>query len=127
MINLIKQSNNTQEVRFNNKILGHFIMQEDGYYLFFSLDNFGGWDGYSLKQIANKLDGVNNTFDKEIDLYFDELRHDFKERAKVEYRKVLNETGFFFEWYPQLFGEYKKDKAEWLNIFKEMEESINKF
>lgn len=74
MINLIKQSNSTQEVRFNNKILGYFVMQEDGYYLFFSLDNSGGWSSYSLKLVADKLDEVNNAFEKELDLYIDELQ-----------------------------------------------------
>lgn len=68
---------------------------------------------------------MKNELDKEIDLHFDKLQHDFEDQARVEYRKVLNQTGFFFEWYPQLTGEWEKDKEEWFDIFKEMEENRN--
>jgi hypothetical protein len=40
--------------------------------------------------------------------------------AKKEYKAVLNTTGIFFEFYPQLSGNWEKDKYQWLDIYREM-------
>lgn len=119
-ITLEKLNNSNQEVRFNNKLLGHFIMQEDGYYMFFCLEDNGGWSSYSLKLIADKLDEVNKEFNDEVNEYFDLLRRNEEQQAKVEYKKLLNESGMFFEFYPHLTGVWKDDKLEWFNIYKEL-------
>lgn len=66
-----------------------------------------------------KLEKVNKPFDDEVTEYF---RRDFEDRGRVEYRQLLNESGMFYEFYPQLTGEYGKDKEQWLIIFKELEE-----
>lgn len=50
------------------------------------------------------------------------MKKDFEERARVEYRQLLNESGMFFEFYPKLIGEWKKDKEEWFIEFKKLEE-----
>lgn len=37
--------------------------------------------------------------------------------SKVEYDKLLK-SGMFWEFYPELTGDYDKDKLEWKKIFK---------
>ena len=97
------------------KEIGSFQLDSDGfYYLWFKDDVSGCWNAYTLKAIADKLDEVNKPFKETVDEYFDQERRDFKEQARVEYRKLLNESGMFFEWYPRLTGDWKKDKEEWL-------------
>lgn len=71
MLNLIKQDNNIQEVRFNEKTLGHFIMQEDGYYIFCTQNSPEGWSSYALKLVADKLDEVNKPYDDSVKEYFE--------------------------------------------------------
>ena len=121
MINLEKLNSGTQEVKFNQKTLGHFIMQDDGYYVFCAQNSLEGWSSYSLKLVAKELDKINSAFEQEVNNYFDEQRRDMEERARVEYRKLLNESGMFFEFYPHLTGDWKKDKLEWFDIYKELE------
>lgn len=54
--------------------------------------------------------------------YFDQEKKDREKRARVEYRKLLNETGMFFEFYPQLTGNWEKDKLEWFVIYVDLED-----
>lgn len=116
---LEKVENGYKVLTDTNKQIGYFILDIDGsYYLRFE-EVAGYWTSYSLIAIAKLLDEVNKPFDNEVADYF---RRDFEERARVEYRQLLNESGMFFEFYPKLTGEWKKDKEEWFREFKKLEE-----
>jgi len=56
---------------FNKIYLGDVIQDEGGFYNFiFSNDNQGLWTSYSLRLIAEKLDGLNKEWNDEITEYF---------------------------------------------------------
>lgn len=105
----------------NNKEIGSFQLDIDGSYYFWDNSELAGcWTAQNLKEIARLLDEVNKPFD-------DQEKKDFEERARVEYRKLLNESGMFWEFYPQLSGEYKKDKKEWLIEYQKLEDLRSNF
>jgi len=107
----------------NNKYLGTFELDVDGYFHYWKDKSLSGsWSSYQLRAIADKLDEINKSYEDIIDGYFDQERRDFEERARVEYRKLLNESGMFFEFYPHLTGDWEKDKLEWFDIYKELED-----
>lgn len=107
----------------NNKYLGTFELDVDGYFHYWQDKSLNGaWDAYILRAIADKLDEVNKPYKEAVDEYFEQAQRDFEQRARVEYRKLLNESGMFFEFYPQLTGEYKKDKEQWLVEYIKLED-----
>jgi len=104
----------------SGKLIGTFVLDVDGSYYWWQADGLNGaWTSQTLKEITTLLDEVNKPFDDEVNDYF---RKDFEERARVEYRQLLNESGMFYEFYPKLSGEWKKDKQEWFKEFKQLEE-----
>ena len=106
----------------NNKEVGSFQLDSDGSYYFWINDEASGcWTAQNLKEIAELLDEVNKSFDKEVDEYFDLLRRNKEDAARIEYRKLLN-NGMFFEFYPNLTGNWKEDKLEWFDEYKKLEE-----
>ena len=122
-IRLEKVKNNNFFVYWNNNTLvGTFEMNCDGYYYFWANDSPGSWSSYALRLVADKLDEINKPFKEVVDEYFDQERKDFEERARIEYRKLLNETGMFWEWYPQLTGDWNKDKLDWFVEYSKLEE-----
>lgn len=51
----------------NNHCLGDLCKLEDGYYQFFPSDTLGGcWSAYILREIADKLDELNDQLDQEV-------------------------------------------------------------
>ncbi len=44
-----------------------------------------------------------------------------EEKAKKEYLEILN-SGMFWEWYPDLTGDYNKDELEWGKIYNKIVE-----
>lgn len=104
-----------------NKFLGTFELDESGFYNFWCSGREGSWSSHSLRLIADKLDDINKPFEEELKKYFDQEARDFEERAHVKYRKLLNESGMFFEFYPKLTGEWSKDKEQWLIEYKNLE------
>ena len=103
----------------NNQRLGNFELDIDGSFYFWQNEKSTSfWTAWVLRAIADELDLLNKPFDKELELYF---KADFEERARVEYRKMLNELGMFFEFYPLLTGQWQKDKLEWFKIYEEIE------
>ena len=56
----LKKIDNIYEVLVNgsNKLIGHFIMSDDGFYSFSSLGD-GLWSDYALIEIGNKLKELN--------------------------------------------------------------------
>lgn len=63
----------------NNKYLGTFELDVDGFWHFWNTDYIAGsWSSHSLRAVADKLDEINKPFEKELELYFG------KETAKVK-------------------------------------------
>lgn len=104
----------------NGKEVGNLQLDIDGSYYFWETSKLTGcWTAHTLREIATLLDEVNKPHNEEV---VDHFRKDFEERARVEYRQLLNESGMFFEFYPKLTGDWKKDKEEWFIKFKKLEE-----
>ena len=120
-IKLEKASKFVHNVKVNNTKIGTFELDESGFYSFW-YNNAGSWSSYSLRLIADKLDEINKPYKEVVDEYFDQERRDREGRARVEYRKLLNESGMFFEFYPHLTGDWKKDKLEWFIIHADLED-----
>lgn len=75
MIALSKITDNKYQVIFseNNKFLGMFERDIDGYF-YFSEDSRskGFWSSYVLREIADKLDEINRDWDEQIKKLEDE-------------------------------------------------------
>jgi hypothetical protein len=72
----IEQKDNIYEVvvESNNKIIGHFILDVDGYYYFApnGLNEGGVWSDYILLEIGTKLKAINKPWNNQINEYFKE-------------------------------------------------------
>lgn len=55
----------------NQKLLGYFRLDIDGYYYFEDMPNSGNWSSYALRQIADKLDEINKPYDDKVNEYFE--------------------------------------------------------
>lgn len=94
--------------------IGSFQLDSNGCYYFWENSELTGcWEAHNLRKVADLLDEVNKPYKESVDKYFDQERRDFEERARVEYRKLLNESGMFWEFYPTLTGNWKEDKEQW--------------
>lgn len=59
MINLEYVIDGVYLVYFNKKKLGEFIVQDDGFFGFYTNEPSGYWSSHSLRLIADKLDELN--------------------------------------------------------------------
>lgn len=69
-MNVIYQQINQQKyiVRTNNgKFIGEFIMDVDGYFYFWSENNLGAWPSYLLRDIADKMDELNKSWNEQVE------------------------------------------------------------
>jgi hypothetical protein len=58
-------------VMFNNRIIGYFIMDLDGYYYFdYDADTNGLWTSHSLRMVADLLEEINKPHEDKINEYF---------------------------------------------------------
>ena len=115
MVRTEKITEQKYEVYFNSVFLGTFELDIHGF-SYLRNNNFTGSEtSYSLRIVADALDKLNKPFEDGFTRYFED-------KAKAEYNQVLKETGMFYEWYPQLTGDYETDKVEWLKIYKEIED-----
>jgi len=66
-------------VESNNKLLGEFILNIDGFYYFSILDTpvNGLWSDYVLAEIADKLKKLNHDWKYHVDKYFSEENEDW--------------------------------------------------
>jgi hypothetical protein len=55
----------------NDKQIGNFVKDVDGYYYFDTLYNGGLWDATILRSIADALDELNKPWNDEIKAYFE--------------------------------------------------------
>jgi hypothetical protein len=69
-MNVIYQQINQQKyiVRTNNgKFIGEFIRDVDGYFYFWAENNLGAWPSYLLRDIADKMDEINQLWDEQLE------------------------------------------------------------
>ena len=66
MIHLSYVTNGVYLVYFNTKVIGKFIMQDDGYYGYYTTETSGYWSSYALRGIADALDDLNREWDESI-------------------------------------------------------------
>lgn len=68
MIKLQKIDNLKYEVLFklNDRKIGDFLMENDGYFYFFPILNGGFWEAHILIEIGNKLNELNKEWDETI-------------------------------------------------------------
>lgn len=55
----------------NGVKLGQLLREVDGYFVFYPELRGGFWPSYMLREISNKLEGLNAPWDKIISDYFD--------------------------------------------------------
>ena len=80
------QKDNLYEVKVesNNEVIGHFILDVDGYYYFVpnGLNEGGVWSDYVLLEIGTKLKEINKPWNYQINEYFkkdqNQNLHDFE-------------------------------------------------
>ena len=66
MIHLSYVTNGVYLVYFKTKVIGKFIMQDDGYYGYYTTETSGYWSSYALRGIADALDKINQEWDEQI-------------------------------------------------------------
>jgi len=66
----INKSNH--RVLFGNRLLGHFIMDVDGFYYFDYVTAPNGlWTSYSLRMVADLLEEMNKPYENNVKEYFE--------------------------------------------------------
>lgn len=66
MIKLEYVADGSYVVYFNKKVIGNFVIQDDGYFGYYPNEISGYWSSYALRLIANKLDEINKEWDEYI-------------------------------------------------------------
>ena len=69
-MNLIYQQINQQKYSVrtkNGKLIGEFIRDVDGYFYFWSENNLGAWPSYLLRDIADKMDELNKSWNEQLE------------------------------------------------------------
>lgn len=68
MLNLNYINDCLIEVYFaeNNKLIGNFIVSDDGYFYYSPLTNPGLFSSYTLKLISDKLEELNEQWDEKV-------------------------------------------------------------
>jgi hypothetical protein len=57
-------------VKSNNLLIGEFILDIDGYYYFFPIENGGSWNSHTLITLGTKLQELNKPWDDKLKEYF---------------------------------------------------------
>lgn len=71
MIKTVKQTEHLYYIHFNDKRIGSFEMDVDGYFYFWDESVVSGsWTAYSLRLIADELDKINKPYDDKVAEYF---------------------------------------------------------
>ena len=66
MITTVNTTPGVYKVYFNQKFLGIFAVQDDGYLQFLTDEPSGYWSSYALRLIADKLDEMNKEWDDQV-------------------------------------------------------------
>jgi hypothetical protein len=48
-------------------LIGDLIMDVDGHFYFWPEDNNGAWSSYHLKELADKMDEINKSWDEQVE------------------------------------------------------------
>jgi hypothetical protein len=74
-LQIIKNKDGREGVHVDGgKLIGHVMRLEDGYYSFeFLSENTGVYSSYDLRIISELLDGLNESWNTEVNKYFDSL------------------------------------------------------
>lgn len=64
--------------------LGELIEGVDGYWAFFPEMRGGYWEGWILRELADKLDAINRPWDRALRDFFREGRPGYQPRASLE-------------------------------------------
>lgn len=76
-LHVIKHDDGKEGVHYGTKLIGYVMRFEDGYYSFdFDRKNDGWWSSYSLRDIADLLDDLNEEWDQKVKQYFSEIKQD---------------------------------------------------
>jgi len=54
-------------IDFPQREVGSLVMDVDGYFYFWPVDNNGAWSSYHLKEVANKLDEINKQWNEQLE------------------------------------------------------------
>lgn len=66
-VELIEIENHVKEIVINNKSIGEFIRDVDGYYHYWPNPSLkGSWNSNALRLIADELDRVNKEWDTHV-------------------------------------------------------------
>lgn len=69
-VELIEIEPHVKEIVINNKSVGEFIRDVDGYFYYWPNPSLkGSWNSNALRLIADKLDDVNMELDNKLKIY----------------------------------------------------------
>jgi len=57
-------------IDFPQREVGSLVMDVDGYFYFWPVDNNGAWSSYHLREVANKLDEINKEWHQQVEKEF---------------------------------------------------------
>jgi len=57
-------------IDFPQRDVGSLVMDVDGYFYFWPVDNNGAWSSYHLREVANKLDEINKEWHQQVEKEF---------------------------------------------------------
>jgi len=57
-------------IDFPQREVGSLVMDVDGYFYFWPIDNNGAWSSYHLREVANKLDEINKEWHQQVEKEF---------------------------------------------------------
>ena len=77
----------------NGKEIGSFQLDVNGYYYFYTdEETSGGWESYSLREIADELDKVNKPYRNSIEEYF-RKENEKRDSCQHKFELIFDFTG----------------------------------
>jgi hypothetical protein len=72
-VEIIESEKGALELFINNKGIGHYILDVDGYYYFWFNHDLtrGSWSSYALRIISDQMDSLNKEHDDRVRKYFE--------------------------------------------------------
>ena len=70
-VEVINTDKGVHELLINNKSIGEYVLDADGYYYFWENPNLkGSWNSNALRVIADEMDKLNKEWDEHLQKYF---------------------------------------------------------
>ena len=54
-------------IDFPQREVGSLVMDVDGHFYFWPVDNNGAWASYHLRELADKMDEINKSWDEQVE------------------------------------------------------------